>query len=133
MATILRQISDEIDVGDNTVYYSRHKIDTITLSESIQRIVRLKRTILDTTSISETVSRLLSLRRLQTDITTTSESIRRAGTEQTYTRNISDVIALLERIFAVTTPLRVEIHPEQPFYPRRQRSRFQRRFSQIRL
>ena len=43
MATILRQVSDEIDVGDNTVYYSRHKIDTIPVERiNINRVVNSK-------------------------------------------------------------------------------------------
>jgi hypothetical protein len=133
MVTIVRQVSDEIDVGDNTVYYSRHKIDTIPVSESITTGLIHKRTFQDIITLSDSLVRRLSLKRLVSDTITRSESIHIVGQEQTFTVNVSDTIQLLESILALKTELRMEIHPEQPFYPRVRRSRFQRRFEYMRL
>jgi hypothetical protein len=133
MVTIVRQISDEIDVGDNTVYYSRHQIDTIPVSESITTGLIHKRTFQDTITLSDLLVRRLMLKRLAQDTITKSESIHIVGQEQTYTVNVQDTIQLLESIIALKTELRKEIHPEQPFYPRIRRSRFQKRFEYMRL
>jgi len=133
MVTIVRSIYDEVDVGDNTVYYSRHPHDIITLSDSISIALIHRRTAQDNTSLSQSAARHLLLRRLLTDTKTLSESIHIVGQEQTFSVSISDTIQLLESILALKTELRQEIHPEQPFYPRIRRSRFQKRFEYMRL
>jgi hypothetical protein len=133
MVTIVREVSDLIDVGDNTFYYTRNLRDTTAVSESITSGLVHKRTVQDIITLSQSLVRRLVLKRLVQNTTSTSESIRRAGTEITYTRSISDVITLLQSIIAIKLEGMLTIHPEQPFYKHRERSRFRRRFEYMRL